>query len=158
MNGYVQNKTSEWRHVMKRSVGPNQKISLDELYEQYGYKHSLEEGIDFINWLRTVKLRDTNLWRIVVDDAVENTQVITDDTTKTNGKLNRQTDNVPPMVKQTFTVEDVVDLSVRKAKDKLPFIMDAKLLKYALKEAECRSGKDSLCRLLRKRIQELDMI
>ena len=62
MEGYVRNKSSVWRHAMKRSVGPGHKIALDELFEQYGGKHDLEEGQPFIEWLRQVKLRDNAVW------------------------------------------------------------------------------------------------
>ena len=57
-----------------------------------------------------------------------------------------------------MTVEDVVELSVRPAREILPKISDIKLLKYALQEAYPRGGKESLCRLLHKRIKELETI
>jgi hypothetical protein len=48
-------------------------------------------------------------------------------------------------------------LSVRKARDAMPRMTDVALLKYALEEARPRAGKDSLCRILEKRIQELQV-
>jgi hypothetical protein len=71
MNGYVKNKGMTWRHAMKRSVGPGHQIPLDELFEQYGEKHDLKEGEPFVEWLRSVKLRDTDTWEIVYKDGVE---------------------------------------------------------------------------------------
>jgi len=58
MNGYVINKSGLWAHAMKRSVGPGQKVPLDDLYDQYGKKHGLTKGDEFVKWLRTGKLRD----------------------------------------------------------------------------------------------------
>ena len=64
-------------------------------------------------------------------------------------------DLVKPLVPKEMNVMDIVELSVRDAKETLPKITDIKLLKYALKEANGRTGKDSLCRMLKKRINEL---
>ena len=55
MKGYVLNSAPIWAHVMKRAVGPGAKISLDDLYEQYGKKHGLAEGEEFVEWLKSVK-------------------------------------------------------------------------------------------------------
>ena len=55
-----------------------------------------------------------------------------------------------------MSVEDVVELTVRPAREVLPNISDIKLLKYALQEAKPRAGKESLCRMLSKRIIELE--
>lgn len=153
MKGYVLNVSHMWTHAMKRSIGPGAKIPLDELYEQYGVKHSIEEGQDFIEWLRNIKLRDTKKWKIVLEeDTVESKESKT-----TPESTNRNIDLTTPMVKTGTTVADVVDLSVRKAREKLPKINDLKLLKYALQEANKLAGKDSLCKIIRKRIKELQI-
>lgn len=75
MKGYVKNKTHLWRHAMKRSVGPGQKISLDELYEQYGKKYEIQSGQPFVVWLRSVKLRDTNNWEVVYEESKDDAPV-----------------------------------------------------------------------------------
>lgn len=156
MTGYVKNMTHLWAHVMKRSVGPGAKIDLQDLYEQYGARHGLSEGEEFINWLKDVKLRDKDKWKIFtaedkpyggiskVEQAVEKKPV-------------SKGDNTTPMLSKEMTVDDVVELSVRKAREALPKIHDIKLLKYAENAANQRAGKDSLRRLLLKRITELEV-
>ena len=152
MNGYVMNISTMWMHVMKRSVAPGKKIPLSELYEQYGKKHDIKEGNDFVAWLKTVKLRNTQVWKIVygeeleeiAEDVVSDIQVMEEDKT-------------PLQAIKKMTVQDVVELSVRKGREALPKITDLKLLKYAFQEANQLAGKDSLCNIIRKRIKDLEL-
>jgi len=81
----------------------------------------------------------------VVDEAKKN---------KKDLKTITTADNISP---KKMTVEDVAALSVRKAREVLPQISDIKLLKYSLQEANQLANKDSLCRLLRKRVSELEI-
>jgi len=157
MKGYIQNKTHIWTHAMKRSIGPNAKVDLKELYEQYGTKHNLKKGEEFVNWLRTVKLRDTARWRIVSDNA------------EIQGEENQQEFQAPQPIRRDagnkvekvnikeLEIKDVVGLSVRKAREVLPNVTDLNLLKYSAQEANQLANKDTLVRMLRKRIQELDL-
>jgi len=153
---------------MKRSVGPGATIQLDELYEQYGKRHNLKKGKEFIQWLQDVKLRDKNKWQIFTSDDRPYEEVLSEVKTEEKPKAEVsgsnvvQTDksrgeNVAPPVVSDMTVEDVVELSVRKAREVIPTIQDIQLLKYAEGIANQRSGKDSLRRILLKRIQELSV-
>lgn len=159
MKGYVMNTSSIWTHTMKRSVGPGAKIPLKELYEQYGVKHNLSEGKEFIEWLRNVKLKDSQKWRIVVEDETEKINGVTDakDVVEETQKPTKNVDIVAPMVESKLTVADVVGLPVRKAREVIPRITDLNLLKYAFQEANQLSGKDSLCKIIRKRIREMQI-
>ena len=153
MKGYVMNASPVWAHAMKRSIGPGAKIPLDELYEQYGVKHNIKEGGDFVAWLRNVKLKDTDRWKVVFENEsikTENVEISQD--------IKNKPENVAPMVKAKTEVSDIVELSVRNAREKLPKINDLKLLKFALQEANQLAGKDSLCKIIRKRIQELQIM
>lgn len=152
MNGYVKNKSMAWRHAMKRSVGPGHKIPLDELFEQYGTKHDLKEGEPFVEWLRSVKLRDTTVWEVVYESDTEKNDQVEKDTKRAQAK-----DMIVPLVKKEMEVADVVGMSVRTARADLKKITDIKLLKYALGEANQMANKDTLVRMLRKRIQELEI-
>lgn len=156
MKGYVMNKTSIWTHAMKRSVGPGAKISLKELYDQYGAKHGLKEGKEFVEWLRTVKLQDHNKWNIIIEDD----ESITTETTEqkpTEDNINNKADSVSSITPVKLSIEDVIGMSVRVAREQLLKIKDLNLLKYALQEANQLSGKDSLCILIRKRIKDLQI-
>ena len=163
MNGHVINKSSAWRHALKRSVRPGGEIPLDELYLQYGKKYNLTEGKDFVTWLRKVKLRDSEIWDIVLKEEPQ--EKLEDLSLEAKKELKaeikevgkKRVDNQSPFVPKTVTIEEIVELSVRNARDTLPKITDLKLLKYALQEASVRSGKDSLCRELRKRIRQLEI-
>ena len=165
MNGYVMNITKTWMNAMKRAVGPGAKIPLAELYIQYGKKHNLAEGDEFIEWLKNVKLKDHDKWSVVVNDVSEETKdsikninkSSEDEVTKTESHTNLKPTNVVPMVQQKMSVADLVGLSVRQAKAALSDIKDLNLLKYALQEANQLTGKDSLCILLRKRIKEIQI-
>lgn len=156
MNGYVKNKTHNWVHAMKRVIGPGIKISLSELYEQYGKKHGIHEGEPFVQWLREVKLKDREKWEIILineDDNSKNEPVVEE----IEDTVASVRDNVPPLVPKKIEVGEIVELSVRKARDLMPKITDLNLLKYSLQEASPRAGKDSLCNVLRKRIKELQI-
>jgi len=76
---------------------------------------------------------------------------------KEQGDITSRGDNVAPMVEKGMDVMDVVNLTVRPARETIPKINDIKLLKYALKEANQLAGKDSLCRIIRRRISELEV-
>lgn len=160
IEGYVKNMTHLWSHVMKRAVGPGANILLQDIYDQYGKKHNLRSKKEFIKWLQEVKLRDRDKWRVFTedgessDDGSENKEVLKEIATETN---KARGDNVPPVVVKDIEISDIVGLSVRKAREAIPEIMDIQLLKYAEKEAKQLTGKDSLCIILRKRIQELSI-
>ena len=154
MNGYVLNRSTTWAHAMKRSVGPGQKVNLSELYDQYGKKHGLEKGEEFVEWLKAVKLKDKSRWSVVFEtiDTAESKPHTAEDLKES--KTITTADDVTP---KKMTVRDIPALSVRKAREVLPDINDVKLLKFSLQEATQMPNKDSLCRLLRKRISELEI-
>ena len=152
MNGYAKNKTMTWRHAMKRSVGPGHEIPLDELFEQYGSKHDLEEGSPFVEWLRNVKLKDRSVWEVVFIDGTEK-----DLQAEKVVEEKQKRDLVVPLVKKEMEVAEVVGMSVRKARSDLKKLTDINLLKYALTEANQLANKDTLVRMLRKRISELEI-
>lgn len=164
MKGYVINSYSTWMHAMKRSIGPGAKVPLSELFEQYGVKHNLSDGKEFIDWLKDTKLKGKDNWRIVVEeDSITDSNIVPTTESTPNAKpivtRNKKptTDNIAPMIQTKMEVKDVVEMSVRQARDTLPKITDLNLLKYAFQEANQRAGKDSLCRIIRKRIKELQI-
>lgn len=171
LGGYVKNISPLWAHAMKRAVGPGHTIPLEELYAQYGEKHELDAGDEFIMWLKEVKLRDDNKWKIFnADDTpyragvnvskerpTEEVKVQVEGEPAEEKRAGSRGDNVAPAVAKGLDVMDVVELSVRKAREVIPKIQDIQLLRYAIKEANQRAQKDSLVRILRKRIQELEV-
>jgi hypothetical protein len=149
MEGYIKSLSVNWRHIFKRSVRPGGKIPLDELYDTYGKKYDLAPNDEFIEWLKDVKLKGlADTWQVVlIDDKISETV--------RNSKVEKVKTGI---VKKELDVEAVVNLPVRKAREILPEIMDLSLLKYALQEAKPRANKDSLCRLLEKRISEISVL
>ena len=159
MNGYVMNMSPTWMHVMKRSVGPGEKIPLSELYEQYGKKHDIEEGDAFVEWLKAVKVKDTNTWKVMYGEALERItkDAVSELPAQQEDDLIAPNNNIAMPAVNKMSVQDVVMLSVRKGKEILPKITDLKLLKYAYQEANQLAGKDSLCNVMRKRIKDLEL-
>lgn len=159
ISGYVKNMSINWTHAMKRSVGPGQTIPLSELYEQYGKKHDLEPGSEFVSWLLDVKLKDRNKWRVFNEDdtPMEFGQVKKPEPKTEPAPEKPKDDRNAPFVSKGMEIADVVGLSVRQAREVVPKITDLNLLRYAVKEANQLAGKDSLCRILRKRISELEV-
>jgi len=154
MNGYIKNKTPLWRHAMKREIGPGKTVTLDDIYEQYGEKHGLEKGKPFVEWLKQVKLKDTNIWQVVFEEK-ERKAAKKAEELKT--KSNVAEELVVPHVKKERTVDEIANLSVRAAREEIPKMTDLKLLKYAFQTANQLANKDTLCRILRKRISELEL-
>lgn len=152
MNGYVMNASTMWMHAMKRAIGPGQKITLDELFTDYGVKHDLKEGPEFVEWLRNVKLKDREKWKIVLEDYEKKEPKVEEAEEKPPATEKKQ--NLSP---RHMSVDDVVGLSVRQAREVLPNVTDLNLLKYAMQEANQLSGKDSLCKIIRKRIRDLQI-
>lgn len=156
MEGYVKNISSDWAYAMKRSVKPGGEIPLTELFEQYGKKYDMKPDDDFIDWLYNVKLKNSNRWKIVYDFSnKKNKADFNTDREDPAGSSDKS--HVSPIVSKKMGVDDVVNLSVRKAREVLPKINDLTLLKYSLAEANQLSDKDSLCKVLRKRIKELQI-
>ena len=155
MNGYIKNKTSLWRHAMKREIGPGKIVSLDDIYEQYGEKHGLEKGKPFVEWLKQVKLKDTNIWQVVYNKDEGKAKK---EPKKLKEKHDIGEELVVPHVKEEQTIDDIVNLPVRTAREQLPKITDAKLLRYALQVASKLANKDTLCQILRRRLGELDLM
>lgn len=153
MKGYVQNKSTAWTHAMKRAVRPGGKVFLDELYMQYGKKHGLAKGLEFVEWLRSVKLKDAEKWLIKFEDA----NIVSEKPKEVTKPIHKATKDNTLLVIKDLEVKDVVGLSVRKAREVVPKIMDLKLLKYSIQRANQLSEKDSLCRILRKRVKELQI-
>jgi len=160
MEGFVKNISSEWAYAMKRSIRPGGEIPLEELYEQYGKKYDMQPDEDFVKWLQEIKLKDALKWDIVFDFKDVNSKAV-----KSKAAI-VPTQPVSNSVDETFTssvaikqlqVEDLVNLTVRKAREILPRVMDLNLLKYSLNEARQLADKDSLCRLLQKRVKELQI-
>jgi len=156
MKGYVRNKTTGWRHAMKRSIGPGHKIPLDELFEQYGEKHGLESGEPFIDWLGNVKLRDKSTWDIVREDDTKPVEADKPET-KDDEKDKHSSYTAIPFVKKDLEIEDVVNMTVRAARAELRKITDIRLLKRSYEYARTLAHKDTLCQHLRRRIQELEL-
>jgi hypothetical protein len=146
---------------MKRTVGPGARLPLDELYEQYGKRHNLKKGEEFVQWLQEVKLRDKSKWRIFTENDKPYGEILSEkEEPQAQGSTVVKTDksrgeNVAPPVTKEMDVDDVVGLSVRKAREVIPRIHDIQLLKYAENQANQRTGKDSLRRILLRRIEEL---
>jgi hypothetical protein len=58
-------------------------------------------------------------------------------------------------VKNEWEVEDIVALTVSKAREEIPKIRNKKLLSWALNVARQTPNKETVCRILEKRIDEL---
>ena len=160
IEGYVRNMTHLWAHVMKRAVGPGQTILLQDIYNQYGKKHNLKSKKEFLKWLTEIKLRNRDKWRIFEENikSIDKVSENKEDSKEVKTKPDKSRgDNVAPVVVKDIEISDIVGLSVRKARDIIPKILDVQLLTYAEKEAKQLIGKDSLCIILRKRIQELSI-
>jgi hypothetical protein len=161
MNGYVRNMSPVWAHALKREIGPGKEIPLDELYNDYGKKHGLSEGEEFVGWLRSIKLQNREKWQIVFVSEEEKTVKEDDVSPEVSSKIEEKSEpkELPrsPLVPKTMEVSDVVSLSVRNAREVVPNIRDINLLRYALSEARQLANKDSLCKILRKRIQEIQI-
>jgi len=156
MDGYIKNKTSMWSHAMKRNIGPGQEVSLDELYEQYGPKHDIEEGLPFVKWLRSIKLSDKDMWEVVYNEEETKPRKV-DKTKDVKVDDSLETPAAVSFVKKGVEIDDVVNWSVRQARDELKKFTDLKMLKYSLGQANQLANKDTLCRMLRKKISELEM-
>ncbi len=70
MDSYVKNVSNNFIYALQRHWAPNHTISLEELYSQYGEKHGLEYGPEFIAWLLELKLVDRSKWQIVYNGKV----------------------------------------------------------------------------------------
>jgi len=165
MNGYVKNRTSRPLYALKRHILPGKEIPLAELYKEYGEKHGIERGQPFANWLRQVKLPNEQIWEIQYDDSPKEenkvivtakiTQVVDGDERKEGLSNEEKAKSARPQVKNEWEVEDIVALTVSKAREEIPKIRDKKLLSWALNVARQTPNKETVCRILEKRIDEL---
>lgn len=158
MNGYLINKGPMWVHAMKRAIGPGAKVPLSELYDQYGPKHDIKKGKEFVEWLKSVKLRGSENWHVEFGKKTKKEEKVKEEKVKKEViEIKEGRVDISKINPKSIEISDVVNLSVRQAREVVPHITDLNTLKYALSEAGPRSGKDSLCRILRKRIMEMEI-
>jgi len=176
MNGYIKNISKRPLYALKRHLMPDVAVSLDELYKVYGDKHGLEKGQPFADWLRQVKLPDEQKWEIHFEETeemeateeVEEMQKVTitaqltevvDGAERKEGLSNEEkAQSARPMIKNEWEVDDIVNLSVRQAREEIPKIRDKKTLSYALNVARQKPNKETVCNILEKRIDELRVL
>jgi len=164
MKGYVKNKSPMWRHTMKRNIGPGAMVGLDELYQQYGEKHDISEGVEFVEWLKHVKLRDTTVWEVKYEDENVDSQsknkTVKEEKIDTEKKVVEDRPTVRPLIKEELSINDVLGWSVRVAREELPKISGNKnlqVLKASLVQANKLTHKDTICMMLRKKIQDMEL-
>jgi len=152
MDGYIKSKKTSWVHIFKMSVRPGGTVPLADLYNLYGKKHNIDEK-DFVKWLKEVKLRGSaDDWLIVEETLPEKSKEIQN----ISQAIDSSSSSLDVPISK-MTIHDVMGLSVRKAREIIPGIMDIKLLKFALRELKPLPNKESLCRIIDKRIMELNM-
>ena len=148
MDGYIKSKKTSWIHIFKMSVRPGGTIPLADLYNVYGKRHNIAEE-DFVKWLKEVKLRGSVDDWLIVEETLSETpkevSAIVEDKETLSVPINK------------MTIHDIMGLSVRKAREIIPGVMDVKLLKFALRELKPLPNKESLCRIIDKRIMELNI-
>lgn len=149
MDGYIKSKKTSWIHIFKMSVRPGGVVPLSDLYNLYGKKHNIEEK-DFVKWLKEVKLRGS------VDDWLIVEETLSDVPKEVNNITESKDDSLNVPVNK-MSIHDIMGLSVRKAREIIPGVMDVKLLKFALRELKPLPNKESLCRIIDKRIMELNI-
>lgn len=170
MNGHVKNITGRPLYALKRHILPGKEIPLSELYKEYGEKHGIERGQPFADWLRQVKLPNKQVWEILYEDSLKEENKVTvtaqimqvvdgdeeQSEEKKEGLSNEEkVKSAIPRVKNEWEVEDIVALTVSKAREEIPKIRDKKLLSWALNVARQTPNKETVCRILEKRIDEL---
>lgn len=167
MEGYVKNLTKRPLYALKRHVMPGMTVPLAALYKEYGDKHGIEAGQPFVNWLRQVKLPDDKIWEIHLGHAEELQKVtitaqlteVVDGAEKKEGLSNEEkAQSARPIIKNEWEVDDIVNLTVRQAREEIPKIRDKKVLSYALNVARQKPNKETVCKILEKRIDELRVI
>lgn len=154
MKGYVKNISPTWRHAMKRSIGPGHEIALDELFDQYGEKHNLSPDESFIRWLRQVKLQDASIWFIHYEQPTNETAMVED---QSFGVTPDAPMGVSPMNPVNDELMNIINLSVRQAREYLDKITDLRLLREAYRQANQLADKRTLCLEINKRIKALEV-
>jgi len=149
MDGYIKSKKTSWVHIFKMSVRPGGTIPLADLYNLYGKRYNIEEK-DFVTWLKDVKLKGS------IDDWLIIEETLTD-TLKEIPNVSEEKEKSLTVPINKMTIHDLMDLPVRKAREVIPGIMDIKLLKFALRELKPLPNKESICRIIDKRIMELSI-
>lgn len=149
MNGYIKSKKTSWIHIFKMSVRPGGTVPLNDLYNLYGKRHNIAEE-DFVKWLKEVKLRGSVDDWLIVEETLS-------DTPKESPTIIEEKEASISVPINKMTIHDVMGLSVRKAREIIPGVMDVKLLKFALRELKPLPNKESLCRIIDKRIMELNI-
>jgi len=128
MNGYLINKGPMWLHAMKRAIGPGAKVPLTELYDQYGPKHELEKGQEFIEWLKNVKLQGSDNWHVEAEQEAEAAEV----QEETPAEIEERRIDITKVNPKDMEIAEVVNLSVRQAREVIPHVVDLKLLHYSM--------------------------
>ena len=180
MDGYVENISKQFKYAFKRHIPPNGKIMLDDLYKVYGVKHGLEGGLEFAEWVRGIKLPDPSDWNVVFEGVnilhenkesgrvtlegqiiqVSDEPINLPKPSKQPRRPNAATRSSSPIarVKEPMTDEDILNMKIdRDLKKKIENIKDPKIIKYALNRARYMPGKALLIKVLKDRLNELNL-
>jgi hypothetical protein len=182
MNGYVQNLTPVYKYAFKMHIAPNQKVPLDDLHASYGVKHGIEEGLEFAEWIRNVKVRDQKTWAVVFEGVNLMVGATPQATPKKEtgkveieGEVLSVGDNPVELPKpkkprrrpETFTQAaiprkepitdtDILNLPIGpNLKKELEKVKDVKVLRYALNRAKHMPDKAIMMKMLKDRINDL---
>ena len=153
MDGYIKSKKTGWIHIFKMSIKPGGKVPLNDLYNMYGKRHNIAEK-DFVKWLKDVKLRGSQDDWLIVEETLDDSKKDVKEIPPVSEETTTSSDAVPI---NKMTIHDIMNLPVRKAREVIPSVMDTNLLKFALRELKPLPNKESLCRIIDKRIMELSM-
>lgn len=157
MKGYIKNISSLPKYLFKNHLLPGDALDLKEVFSLYLLEGRQKDLTSFKEWL-TPFVSDTNVWEVVFDDESSERKAAAQSegtTTKKREASEVFKDVVSSPRKKTYTVEDIVGFTVAEAKERLPKIRDRKLLRAAVSVASKRPKKETLCRLLYKRLDEI---
>lgn len=68
MRGYVQNEGTQAYFIVQRQIPPGGKVKIEDIYKSVGKKSGLEEGIEFVEWLRTNVFRKGS-WKFYEEEG-----------------------------------------------------------------------------------------
>jgi len=155
IKGTVRNESGRAKHKFKKNILPGQEVPLSYLYKLYKNKYCGKFDLEFIDWLKENKVKEGSGFTVIIEKIVE--EDTSNEESKPQGELVEVSSVANKIHPLKLTSRQIAELKIKDEPKKIiPQIMSIHKLRRALTMCKDRPGKETLTKLIRERITELN--
>ncbi len=173
MRGYVQNEGTQAYFVCQRQIPPGGKVQLEDVYTSVGKKSGLEDGLEFVEWIKDNVFRRGS-WTYYEKEgkpldgkpknkAVKKTIVKNTSSPKTSSKKSSDARGAGRSLRRDanesqgieITPHQIIEAPYESARGLIDKTKDKTVLRKALKLTNHFNGKEPHMRHILKRLEQV---